>query len=70
LDLGSSKEQTSVFLRSFEMSIFAKWEEKYLASNIELSDIKMAWLNSDIILTQIGISDIKRPSLESWVISK
>jgi len=52
------------------MSIFAKWEEKYLASNIELSDIKIAWLNSDIIFTQIGISDIKRPSLESWVVSK
>jgi len=70
LDLGSSKDQTSVFLHSFEMSIFAKWEEEYLASNFELSDIKMAWLYSDIILTQIGISDIKRPSLESWVISK
>jgi len=42
------------------MSIFAEWEEKYLSiSNIELSDIKMAWLYSDIILTQIGISDIK-----------
>jgi len=52
------------------MSIFAKWEEKYLADNIELSDIKMAWLHSDIILTQIEISDIKRPSLESWVMSK
>jgi len=52
------------------MSIFAKWEEKYLADNIELSDIQMAWLYSDTILTQIGISDIKRPSLESWVTSK
>jgi len=70
LDLGSSKDQTSVFLHSFEMSIFAKWDEEYSAGNIELSDIKMAWLISDIILTQIGISDIKWPSLESWVISK
>jgi len=73
LDLGSSKDQTSVFLHSFEMSIFRKWyylKEEYLARNIELSDIKMAWLYSDIILTQIGISDIKGPSLESWVISK
>jgi len=55
------------------MSIFRKWyylKEEYLARNIELSDIKMAWLYSDIILTQIGISDIKGPSLESWVISK
>jgi len=45
------------------MSIFAKWEEEYLSDNIELSDIKMAWLYSDIILTQttkLGImGDIK-----------
>jgi len=68
LDLGSSKDQTSVFLHSFEMSIFRKWyylKEEYLTRNIELSDIKMAWLYSDIILTQIGIYDIKRPNSES-----